>query len=97
MNGFSLSNIIIIWTYDFSTMPVVSCVGGWQTDERINDFENVCIKCGKMISEHPTTGRFHTVILFGNECAWNPDDEFEGFVKNTLKTSGYDLVEFGYE
>ncbi len=52
-----------------------------------------------MYSEHPTTGRFRTVILFGNECAWNPDNEFkgfvkstlkgyEGFVKNTLKTSG---------
>jgi hypothetical protein len=22
-------------------------------DERINDFENICIKCGKMYSEHP--------------------------------------------
>ena len=50
-----------------------------------------------MISEHPTTGRFNTVILFGHECAWNPDNEFKGFVKNTLKTSGYDLLEFGYE
>jgi hypothetical protein len=34
-----------------------------------------------MISEHPTTGRFNTVILFGRECAWNPDNEFKGFVK----------------
>ena len=64
-------------------------------DERINDFEKICIKCGKMYSEHPTTGRFNTVILFGHECAWNPDHEFKGFVKNTLKTSGYDLLEFG--
>ena len=51
----------------------------------------------KNVSEHPTTGRFSTVILFGHECAWNPDHEFKGFVKNTLKTSGYDLLEFGYE
>ena len=58
-----------------------------------------------MYCEHPTTGRFHTVILFGHECAWNPDNGFKGFVRNTLKTfvrntlktSGYDLVEFGYE
>jgi hypothetical protein len=49
-----------------------------------------------MYSEHPTTGRFSTVILFGHECAWNPDNEFEGFVKSTLKTSGYDLLDFGY-
>jgi hypothetical protein len=66
-------------------------------NERVNDFENTCIKCGKMYSEHPTTGRFSTVILFGHECAWNPDHEFKGFVRNTLKTSGYDLLEFGYE
>ena len=66
-------------------------------NERMTDLENICIKCGKLYSDHPTTGRFNTVILFGNECAWNPDDEFEGFVKNTLKTSGYDLLDFGYE
>jgi hypothetical protein len=65
-------------------------------NQRINDFENICIKCGKMYSEHPTTGRFSTVILFGHECAWNPDNEFKGFVKSTLKTSGYDLLDFGY-
>ena len=51
----------------------------------------------KCTSEHPATGRFNTVILFGNECAWNPDHEFKGFVKSTLKTSGYDLLDFGYE
>ena len=51
-------------------------------NERVNDFENKCIKCGKMYSEHPTTGRFSTVVLFGHECAWNPDYEFKGFVKS---------------
>ena len=66
-------------------------------NERIDNFENICIKCGKMCAEHPATGRFNTVILFGHECAWNPDHEFKGFVRNTLKTSGYDLLEFGYE
>ena len=50
-----------------------------------------------MYSEHPTTGRFNTIVLFGHECAWNPDHEFKGFVRNTLKTSGYDLLDFGYE
>jgi hypothetical protein len=65
--------------------------------ERVDDFENKCIKCGKMYSEHLTTGRFSNVILFGHECAGNPDNEFEGFVKNTLKTSGCDLLDFGYE
>ena len=63
----------------------------------MTELENICIKCGKLYSEHPATGRFGTVILFGNECAWNPDDEFKGFVKSTLRTSGYDLLEFGYE
>ena len=66
-------------------------------NERIHYLEDKCIKCGKLYSKHPATGRFGTVILFGNECAWNPDDEFEGFVKNTLKTSGYNLLDFGYE
>lgn len=65
--------------------------------ERVRDFENTCIKCGKRYSEHPATGRFSTVILFGNECAWNPDSEFKGFVKSTLKSAGYDLLDFGYE
>ena len=36
-----------------------------------------------MISENLTIGRFNIVILFGHECAWNPDNEFEGFVKKT--------------
>ena len=49
--------------------------------ERVTDLENICIKCGKLYSEHPTTGRFRTVILFGHECAWNPDHEFKGFVE----------------
>ena len=58
---------------------------GFIMSERIqkNNCENICIKCGKMYSEHPTTGRFRTVILFGHECAWNPDSEFKGFVRNT--------------
>lgn len=66
-------------------------------NDRIHNLEDKCIKCGKLYSEHPATGRFNTVILFGNECAWNPDNEFEGFVKSTLKSSGYDLLDFGYE
>ena len=66
-------------------------------NDRMTELENICIKCGKMIFEHPTTGRFNTVILFGRECAWNPENKFKGFVKNTLKTSGYDLLDFGYE
>ncbi len=65
-------------------------------NERSEEIDQVCIKCGRSIPVHPSTGRFHTVILHGRECAWNPDEEFKGFVKNTLKTSGYDLLEFGY-
>ncbi len=49
-----------------------------------------------MYSDHPTTGRFNTVVLFNHECAWNPDNEVKGFVLGTLKTAGYDLLEFGY-
>jgi hypothetical protein len=52
---------------------------------------------GKLYSEHPATGRFGTVILFDHECAWNPDHEFKEFVKRTLQTSGYNLMEFGHE
>ena len=66
-------------------------------NERVNDFENKCIKCGKMYSEHPTTGRFPLYGLFGHECAWNPDNEFKGFVKNTLKTFRAIIIKFGYE
>jgi len=28
-----------------------------------------------MNAEHPATGRFSTIVLFGDECAWNPDSE----------------------
>jgi hypothetical protein len=49
--------------------------------EEIKDFENLCIKCGKKYCEHAKTGRFNTVILFGHECAWDPDHEFRGFVE----------------
>ena len=65
-------------------------------NERVENLENICIKCGKSYSNHPRTGRFNTVVLVNHECAWNPDNEFKGFVKGTLKTSGYDLLEFGY-
>ena len=58
-------------------------LGGIIMNEKVNDFEKICIKCGKIYSEHPTTGRFNTVILFGNECVWNPDHEFKEFVKRT--------------
>jgi len=50
-----------------------------------------------MNSEHPATGRFSTVVLFGDECAWNPDKEFRHFVMGTLKSSGYNLQDFGHD
>jgi hypothetical protein len=61
-----------------------------------NDIEKICINCGRNISDHPSTGRFHSIILHGRECAWNPDSEFRGFVVNTLRNSGYDVEDFGY-
>ncbi len=54
-------------------------------NERVNDFEKYILNVARCIPN------------FGHECAWNPDHEFKGFVKSTLKTSGYDLVEFGYD
>jgi len=54
--------------------------------------ENICNKCGKMISENLTIGRFNIVILFGHECAGNPSNKFKGFVESILKTSRYDLL-----
>ena len=60
-----------------------------------DEIENICYNCGRSNSEHPSTGRFGTVVLVGHECAWNPDDEFKDFVINTLQTSGYDQHDFG--
>ena len=57
--------------------------------------EELCTKCKRKISEHPSTGRFHTIVLYGAECAWNPDDEVKDFVADTLKYSGYNLENFG--
>ncbi len=64
--------------------------------QRDEDFENICDKCGRRNTEHPSTGRFGTVVLFGHECAWNPDDEYRPFVMGILKKSGYNLQDFGY-
>jgi hypothetical protein len=57
--------------------------------------EKLCSKCKRKISDHPATGRFHTIILYGAECAWDPDNEVKNFVASTLKKSGYDLETFG--
>ena len=59
--------------------------------------EEFCQKCKRKISEHPSTGRFDTIILYGSECAWDPDDEVKDFVAVTLKNSGYDLENFGLQ
>ena len=59
------------------------------------EIDQICIKCGRPIANHPTTGRFNTIILYGRECAWNPDSEFKDFVAKTLKISGYELSDFG--
>jgi hypothetical protein len=64
--------------------------------QREEDFENICDKCGGRNTEHPSTGRFGTIVLFGHECAWNLDNEFRHFVMGTLKKSGSDLQDFGY-
>ena len=65
-------------------------------DETPTEIDQVCIKCGRDVAVHPPTGRFHTTVLTGHECAWNPDEEFKDFVVNTLKNSGYDVGEFGH-
>jgi hypothetical protein len=57
--------------------------------------EELCTKCKRKISEHPSTGRFHTIVLYGPECAWDPDDEVKDFVADVLKYSGYNLENFG--
>jgi len=64
-------------------------------NEAPKEIDQICIKCGRTIALHPRTGRFNTIILYGRECALNPDNEFKDFVVNTLKTSGYDLSDFG--
>jgi hypothetical protein len=66
------------------------------SNEHTQEIQQICINCGRPISDHPSTGRFNTIILYGTECAWNPDKEFEDFVMNTLKNAGYDLQDFGY-
>jgi hypothetical protein len=65
--------------------------------EKSDEIHKLCINCGRKISQHPSTGRFHTIILHSRECAWNPDKEFKGFVTKTLKNSGYNLEAFGHE
>jgi hypothetical protein len=64
--------------------------------KELENIENMCIKCKRKISEHPATGRFHTIVLYGPECAWDPDNEWRGYVVNLLKISGYDIADFGY-
>jgi len=63
---------------------------------RSEEIDQFCIKCGRRIPDHPSTGRFNTVILHGRECAWNPDEEFKNFVISTLKSSGYSPKAFGH-
>ncbi len=65
------------------------------SNKNSKEIDQICIKCGRPIAFHPTTGRFDTIVLYGNECAWNPDDEFKDFVAHTLKVSGYELSDFG--
>lgn len=62
----------------------------------LENIENMCIKCKRKISEHPATGRFHTIVLYGPECAWDPDHEWKEYVVNVLKSSGYNIADFGY-
>jgi len=83
--GTDLCKYRAVRTFNFKYYEFVFYLAENIMNERVNDFENKCIKCGKMYSDHPSTGRFNTVILFGNECAWNPDNEFKEFVKSTLK------------
>ena len=64
--------------------------------ERSTEIDQVCIKCGRDVAVHPLTGRFHSIVLTGHECAWNPDEEFKDFVLNTLKSSGYNIGDFGH-
>jgi hypothetical protein len=65
-------------------------------NKRPTEIDQVCIKCGRDVADHPSTGRFSSIILMGRECAWNPDDEFRGFVVKTLKSSGYNIEDFGH-
>jgi hypothetical protein len=61
----------------------------------MKDIEKLCMRCKRKISELPATGRFHTIILYGSECAWDPDREVKDFVVRTLEKSGYGSQEFG--
>jgi hypothetical protein len=77
-------------------MPDVSLSLAMTSEEDVG-IEELCQKCKRKISEHPSTGRFHTIILYGSECAWDPDNEVKDFVVVTLKNSGYDLENFGLQ
>jgi hypothetical protein len=65
-------------------------------NEQTPEIDQVCIKCGRNVAVHPSTGRFNMIVLTGHECAWNPDEEFKDFVVNTLKSSGYNIGDFGH-
>jgi hypothetical protein len=45
----------------------------------------------------PTTGRFNTIVLYGPECAWDPDNQWREYVVNLLKISEYSIEDFGYD
>jgi hypothetical protein len=74
----------------------VESVNFMSASKRSKEIDRVCIKCGRDIAVHPSTGRFHSIVLTGHECAWNPDEEFKNFVLNTLRSSGYDIGDFGH-
>ncbi len=60
IDGLFLKNMGSFWRFNLSTTDVWYLIE-LIMNERVNDFENICIKCGKMYSEHPTIGRFNTV------------------------------------
>ena len=65
-----------------------------KSSQREEDFENTWAKEYRP----PVNWKIwdHSVVC-AHQCAWNPDNEFRHFVMETLKGSGYDLQEFGYE
>lgn len=55
---------------------------------------DLCPKCNRPLAEHPWSKTYSAVVLFGAECAFNPDHLVAARVAMILEKDGYDVKEF---
>ena len=96
MHSFAHSCLMSATEFERNEVHPASTVLAKLRGIELENIGNMCIKCKRKISEHPATGRFNTIVLYGPECAWDPDNEWREYVVNLLKISGYNIEDFGY-